>query len=69
MMTSDGERISRIEGIIEEIRNRMNSMENRMSAIENRMNSMENRMNVQIGLTVAMWLSLGGLLVTLLLSI
>ena len=69
MVTSDGERIARIEGIIDELRNRMNSMENRMSAIENRMNSMENRMNVQIGLTVAMWLSLGGLIVTLLLNI
>ena len=55
MVTSDGERIARIEGIINELRNRMNSM--------------ENRMNVQIGLTVAMWLSLGGLIVTLLLNI
>ena len=60
MMTSDGERIARLEGIIEELRNRM-------TAIENRMNAIENRMNVQIGLTVAMWLSLAGLIVTLLL--
>ena len=60
MVTSDGERISRIEGIIEELRNRMNSLENRMNAIEN-------RMNVQIGLTVAMWLSMVGFFVTLLL--
>ena len=67
MAVSNSERIARLEGIIEELRNRMNSIENRMNAIENRMNSIENRMNVQIGLTVAMWVSLGGLIVTLLL--
>ena len=60
MLTSDGERIARLEGIIEELRNRMGAIENRMSAIEN-------RMNVQIGLTVAMWLSIVGFFVTLLL--
>ncbi len=60
MVTSDGERIARIEGIIEELRNRMSSLENRMNAIEN-------RMNVQIGLTVAMWLSMVGFFVALLL--
>jgi tetrahydromethanopterin S-methyltransferase subunit B len=60
MAVSNSERIARLEGIIEELRNLMN-------AIENRMNSIENRMNVQIGLTVAMWVSLGGLIVTLLL--
>ncbi len=53
MAVSNSERIARLEGIIEELRNRMNSI--------------ENRMNVQIGLTVAMWVSLGGLIVTLLL--
>jgi tetrahydromethanopterin S-methyltransferase subunit B len=60
MAVSNSERIARLEGIIEELRNLMNSIENRMNAIEN-------RMNVQIGLTVAMWVSLGGLIVTLLL--
>ena len=60
MAVSNSERIARLEGIIEELRNRMNSIGNRMNAIEN-------RMNVQIGLTVAMWVSLGGLIVTLLL--
>ena len=53
MVATEGERIARLEGIVEELRNRMVSI--------------ENRMNVQIGLTVAMWLSLGGLLITLLL--
>lgn len=53
-----------MEGIIEEIRFRMNAIENRMNAIENRMNAIENRMNVQIGLTVAMWISTVGLFVT-----
>ena len=59
MVLSDGERIARVEGIVEELRSRMNS-------IENRMNAVENRMNVQIGLTVAMWVSLAGLIVTIL---
>ena len=53
MVLSDGERIARVEGIVEELRGRMNAI--------------ENRMNVQIGLTVAMWVSLAGLIVTILL--
>ncbi len=53
MFTSDGERIARLEGIIEELRNRMTAI--------------ENRMNVQIGLNVAMWVSIVGLLVTIIL--
>ena len=57
---SGSEWAARSECIIEELRNRMNSLENRMNAIEN-------RMNVQIGLTVAMWLSMVGFFVTLLL--
>ncbi len=53
MISSEGERIARLEGIVDELRNQMNAI--------------ENRMNVQIGLTITMWLSLGGLLITLLL--
>ena len=35
--------------------------------LHRRMDAIETRMNVQIGLTIAMWLSLGGLMITLLL--
>ena len=42
-MTTDSDRISRLEGINEEIRNRLTGM--------------ENRMNVQLGLIVTMWVT------------
>ena len=64
MVISDGERIARLEGIIEGLCNRLSDIENRLAALGCRMKVIENRMNVQIGLTVAMWISLVGLLVT-----
>ena len=42
-MTTDSDRISRLECINEEIRNRLTGM--------------ENRMNVQLGLIVTMWVT------------
>ena len=46
-MATPDERVGRLEGINEEIRNRLTGMDNRM-------NSIENRLNVQIQLTMVM---------------
>jgi hypothetical protein len=53
-MTTESERITRLEakldGFIEETRGRFNG-------VDSRLNSMESRMNVQLQLTVAMWVT------------
>ncbi len=53
-------RVSRLEGMVEQI-----SL--RLLEIQSRLNALELRMNIQIGLTLAAWLSTIGLLVALLL--
>ena len=64
---SGSEWAARSECIIEELCDRLACIESRLKAIEIRLKVVENRMNVQIGLTLAMWFSLVGLLVTILL--
>ena len=48
------ERVARLEGIAEQVNDRLAGMESTMSS---RFNSIENRLNVQIQLTVAMWVT------------
>ena len=40
-----GDRLGRLEGIIEQINDRLGSLENRISSLENRMSSLEAQMN------------------------
>ena len=54
-------RVNRLEGMVEQI-----SL--RLLEIQSRLNVLELRMNIQIGLTLAAWLSTIGLLVALLLQ-
>jgi hypothetical protein len=54
-------RVNRLEGMVEQI-----SL--RLLEIQSRLNALELRMNIQIGLTLAAWLSTIGLLVALLLQ-
>jgi hypothetical protein len=54
-------RVSRLEGMVEQI-----SL--RLLEIQSRLNALELRMNIQIGLTLAAWLSTIVLLVALLLQ-
>ena len=56
------ERVARLEGITEQVNDRLAGMESTMSSrfnsIDNRFpSSIENRLNVQIQLTVAMWVT------------
>ncbi len=55
---SDSERLAKLEGIIEQISQRLTSMENRLNSIENRLNSIENRFMWVIGLILTSWLSI-----------
>ena len=64
------ERVARLEGITEQVNDRLAGMESTMSSrfnsIDNRFSSIENRLNVQIQLTVAMWVTtMIGVIVTL----
>ena len=66
-------RMSRLEGVIEQINLRLEDVNARMTSLENslnaRMNSLENslntRMNVHIALTFAIWASVVGLLLVI----
>ena len=53
MATQSG-RISRLEGIVEAIPDRLNSIDNRISALESRIDS---RFNWMFGLVVTTWIT------------
>ncbi len=57
--TELGSRVSRMEGVVEQINLRLEDMNARMS-------SLETRMNVQIGLTFAVWATVTGVLLAVL---
>ena len=61
-MKTDSERLAKLEGIIEQISQRLTSIENRLTSIENRMNNLENRFMWIIGLILTSWLSLATLI-------
>lgn len=48
------ERVSRLEGIIEEIRSRLDTMDRHMNSLESRM---DGRFNTLTTITVAMWVT------------
>jgi uncharacterized coiled-coil protein SlyX len=58
-------RVSRLEGVVDQINLRLADIQARMNSMETRMNS---RMNTQIGLTVAMWATITGILLAMLLK-
>ena len=44
-----GDRLGRLEGIIEQINDRLGSLEGRMSSLEGRMSSLESKLEARIG--------------------
>ena len=44
-----GDRLGRLEGIIEQINDRLGSLERRMSSLEGRMSSLESKLEARIG--------------------
>ena len=66
MVTNDRERIIQSECLMETLCDRLACIESRLKALEIRLKAVENLMNVQIGLTLAMWLSLVVLMVMVL---
>lgn len=52
-------RVSRIEGVVEQINLRIESLDRNLNG---RMNSIETRMNIQIGLTFGVWATVVGVL-------
>ena len=63
---SDSERLAKLEGLIEQIAQRLTSIENRLNNMENRLNNLENRMDKHflwvVGLILTSWLSLATLI-------
>ncbi len=63
---SDSERLAKLEGLIEQIAQRLISMENRLNNMESRLNNLENRMDKHflwvVGLILTSWLSLATLI-------
>ncbi len=60
-MVTESDRISRLEGIVEAILDRLGSIDNRISALDSRMNAMESRIdtrfNWMLGLIVTTWIT------------
>lgn len=52
-------RVSRLEGVAEQINLRLESLDRNLNG---RMNSIETRMNIQIGLTFGVWATVVGVL-------
>ena len=63
---SDSERLAKLEGLIEQIAQRLISMENRLNNMESRLNNLENHMDKHflwvVGLILTSWLSLATLI-------
>ncbi|MCE2435641.1 MAG: hypothetical protein J4F29_22390 [Candidatus Latescibacteria bacterium] len=63
---SDSERLAKLEGLIEQIAQRLTSIENRLNNMESRLNNLENRMDKHflwvVGLILTSWLSLATLI-------
>ena len=65
-MKADSERLAKLEGLIEQIAQRLTSIENRLNNMESRLNNLENRMDKHflwvVGLILTSWLSLATLI-------
>ena len=65
-MKTDSERLAKLEGLIEQIAQRLTSIENRLNNMESRLNNLENRMDKHflwvVGLILTSWLSLATLI-------
>ncbi len=72
-MKTDSERLAKLEGLIEQIaqrltsiESRLNNMESRLNNMESRLNNLENRMDKHflwvVGLILTSWLSLATLI-------
>ena len=63
---SDSERLAKLEGLIEQIAQRLTSIEKRLNNMESRLNNLENRMDKHflwvVGLILTSWLSLATLI-------
>ena len=63
---SDSERLAKLEGLIEQIAQRLTSIENRLNNMESRLNNLENRLDKHflwvVGLILTSWLSLATLI-------
>ena len=72
-MTTDSDRISRLEGIIEAILERLQSIDNRINAVENRITGLESRIearfNWMFGLVVTTWITTMVALIAILIKI
>ncbi len=60
-MVTESDRISRLEGIVEAIPDRLNSIDNRIGALDNRVGALESRIdarfNWMLGLIVTTWIT------------
>ena len=60
-MATESDRVSRVEGIVEVIPDRLNSIYNRINALDNRVIALESRMdtrfNWMFGLIVTTWIT------------
>ena len=54
-MTTDEGRIGRVEGILEEVRTRLNNLANRMTALESRMQA---QFYWLLGVLIPMWVTI-----------
>ena len=65
-MKTDSERLAKLEGLIEQIAQRLTSIENRLNNMESRLNNLESRMDKHflwvVGLILTSWLSLATLI-------
>lgn len=76
-MTTESDRISRLEGIIEAILERLNSIDNRINAVEPRIETgfttlgpkIETRFNWMFGLIVTTWITTMIALIAILIKI
>ena len=58
-MTTEEGRIGRVEGILEEVRTRLNNLENRMTALESRMQTQFYwLLGVMLGVLIPMWVTI-----------
>ncbi len=76
-MTTESDRISRLEGIIEAILERLNSIDNRITAVDSRIDvrftalesRIETRFNWMFGLVVTTWITTMIALIAILIKI
>ena len=66
MTTTEDGRLGRVEGILEEVRTRLNNLEDRFNGVDTRITSLESRMQTQflwllgtmLGILIPMWVTI-----------